>query len=55
MKSLEELLPANLFARVHKSHIIALSKINYIERSRISINKQLIPISNTYKNALLLT
>ncbi len=52
MKSLEESLPANLFVRVHKSYIIALSKINYIERSRISINKQLIPISDTYKSAL---
>ncbi|RKR82424.1 LytTR family two component transcriptional regulator [Mucilaginibacter gracilis] len=50
LKSLEELLPANLFVRVHKSYIIALAKINFIERSRISINQQLIPISDTYKD-----
>jgi DNA-binding LytR/AlgR family response regulator len=52
LKSLEELLPANLFVRVHKSYIIGLSKISFIERSRISINSQLIPVSDTYKNAL---
>ncbi|RYE18386.1 MAG: response regulator transcription factor [Sphingobacteriaceae bacterium] len=52
MKSLEESLPGNLFVRVHKSYIIALNKINFIERGRISINRQMIPISDTYKNRI---
>ena len=53
MKSLEELLPPEQFIRVHKSYIIALSKINYIERNRIAIKDQLIPVSNSYKGSLL--
>lgn len=53
MKSLEEMLPFNQFIRVHKSYIIALSKINYIERNRIAIKDQLIPLSDSYKGSLL--
>jgi DNA-binding LytR/AlgR family response regulator len=53
MKNLEELLPFDQFIRVHKSYIIALSKINYIERSRIAIKDQLIPVSDSYKESFL--
>jgi len=49
MKSLGEMLPVGRFVRVHKSYIVALNKISFIERSRISVNQQLIPISDTYK------
>jgi DNA-binding LytR/AlgR family response regulator len=48
---LEELLPASNFARVHKSYLVAIDKIDHIERSRIKIADQLIPISDTYKEA----
>lgn len=46
---LEAELPKENFCRVHKSFIIALGKINSIEKDRIRINDQLIPISDTYK------
>jgi len=52
VKSLEELLPPEQFIRVHRSYIIALSKINYIERNRIAIKDQLIPVSDSYKGRL---
>jgi two-component system LytT family response regulator len=45
----ERLIPANLVCRVHKSFMIAVSKIESIERSRIKIADQLIPVSDTYK------
>ncbi len=48
-KKLEELLPANRFIRVHKSFIVALDKIESIERNRIKIADRLVPISETYK------
>ena len=48
-KSICELLPANQFVRVHKSFVVAVDKIDSIERSRIRIGKQLIPIGDTYK------
>jgi two-component system LytT family response regulator len=46
----ERLIPASLVCRVHKSFMIAVSKIESIERSRIKIADQLIPVSDTYKD-----
>jgi DNA-binding LytR/AlgR family response regulator len=49
MKQLEEVLPANRFVRVHKSYIVALDKINSIEKQEIQIKDRIIPIGNTYQ------
>ena len=49
MKQLEEVLPPNRFVRVHKSFIVAVDKINSIERQEILIKDRLIPIGNTYQ------
>lgn len=48
-KELEHLLPPNKVCRVHKSYMVALPKIASIERSRIRIADQIIPISETYR------
>lgn len=48
-KELEQIIPRNLVCRVHKSYMVALPKIESIERNRIKIADQLIPISETYK------
>jgi two-component system LytT family response regulator len=45
----EKLIPSSLVCRVHKSYMVALHKIESIERGRIKIADQLIPISDTYK------
>lgn len=50
-KELEQVIPSNLVCRVHKSYMVALNKIESIERSRIRISDQMIPISETYKEA----
>lgn len=47
----EELLPENKFARVHRSYMVALQKIDHIEKNRIRIGDQNIPISDTYADA----
>ncbi|MDZ4707814.1 MAG: LytTR family DNA-binding domain-containing protein [Saprospiraceae bacterium] len=47
----EKLIPSSLVCRVHKSYMVALHKIESIERGRIKIADQLIPISDTYKEA----
>lgn len=47
----EKLIPSNLVCRVHKSYMVALNKIESVERSRIKIADQLIPVSETYKEA----
>jgi len=48
-KTIMEILPATNFIRVHKSYIIALDKIESVERNRIKINEKIIPVSETYK------
>jgi two-component system LytT family response regulator len=50
MKKMEETLPHSQFIRVHKSYIIALDKIESIERSRITICGKIIPIGDTYRD-----
>jgi two-component system LytT family response regulator len=45
----EKLLPSGIVCRVHKSYMVAINKIVSIERNRIKIAGQLIPISETYK------
>lgn len=48
-RELEAKLPERLFCRVHKSYLVALGKIESVERDRIRIGKELIPVSETYK------
>jgi two-component system LytT family response regulator len=48
---LEELLPSPHFARVHRSFLVAINKIDHIEKNRIFIAGQAIPISDTYADA----
>ena len=51
MKKMEETLPKKDFIRVHKSYIIAVDKIESIERSRIAIAGKTIPVGDTYRDA----
>lgn len=53
MKDLEEKLPAEQFARVHKSFIVSIAKINTIEGNTLSLKDHedaVIVIGDTYKN-----
>jgi DNA-binding LytR/AlgR family response regulator len=51
MKSLEEMLPAQKFMRVHRSYIVQKDKIRVIEHNRIVFGKTYIPIGDNYKQA----
>ena len=53
LKRFEENLTDSLFCRVHRSYIVSLSHISYIERKRIRIGDELIPISDSYLPALM--
>ena len=50
-KSILEILPESTFLRVHNSFIVSISKIETIERNRIKIGKELIPISESYRDS----
>lgn len=52
MKTIEDRLPSNEFVRVHKSFIVALNKIRFIQRNFIQIGEREIPISENYKETL---
>lgn len=49
MKTLDELLPEN-FMRVHRSFIINLNCIELVERNRIVIGKEYIPVADNYRD-----
>jgi DNA-binding LytR/AlgR family response regulator len=45
----EKIVPSTILCRVHKSYMVALNKIQSIERSRIKVGNEVIPVSDTYK------
>lgn len=50
MKNLEELLPASLFVRTHKSFIVNLSAIRVMRTSELVLTgDQAVPVSSNYK------
>lgn len=49
-KNILQLLPDDNFVRVHNSYIVALSKIDSVERNRINIGEINIPVSAGYKD-----
>jgi DNA-binding LytR/AlgR family response regulator len=50
-KKMEEMLPKGQFFRIHKSYLVPFNKIESIERNRIKIANDLLPISDTYREA----
>lgn len=51
MKHFVQQLPTQNFIRIHKSYIIAIDKIDFIERNRIVIGDKRLPLGATYKEA----
>lgn len=52
-KSIEESLPADNFLKVHKSYLVAVSKITSIEGNEIMAGSHRIPISRNLKDEVL--
>lgn len=52
-KAVEEYLPADKFLKVHKSYIVAASKIDSIEAGDIRIGQHYIPISRNQKEEVM--
>ena len=49
-QNMESLLPSDNFIRIHKSFIVAMNKIESIERNRIKIGTALIPVGLSYRD-----
>jgi DNA-binding LytR/AlgR family response regulator len=53
MRSLEEQLPARGFLRIHKSYIVAISKIRSLNGNEVTVGQAKIPVSKNYKDELM--
>ncbi|MFP8489948.1 LytR/AlgR family response regulator transcription factor [Gracilimonas sp. Q87] len=53
LKELSGILPDDQFCRVHRSYVVSLSKIEFLEGNRIKIGDKFIPIGHSYKEAFL--
>ncbi|MCB0568940.1 MAG: response regulator transcription factor [Phaeodactylibacter sp.] len=51
LKKVEEELPPGRFMRIHRSYIIALNKIDEVERNQVIINDKRIAVSEPYRQA----
>lgn len=49
LKGLVDTLPDREFARVHKSFIVSLSAISYLEGNRLKIGETMIPVGYAYR------
>ena len=49
MKTIEELLPANAFIRIHKSYIVSVAFITATRKTSVFIDKLELPVSDNYK------
>jgi DNA-binding LytR/AlgR family response regulator len=49
LQKLEDQLPASRFFRIHKSYMISLHRIDYIEGNMVVIQKNQVPIGQTYR------
>ncbi len=50
---LEQLIPPGIACRVHKSYMVALDKIDAIERDLLRVGGKEIPVSETYRASLM--
>ena len=50
LKNIEALLPANRFIKIHKSFIVAISKISSLQGNNVYIGNTSIPISRKLKD-----
>ena len=49
---MENLLPAHLFKRIHRSYIVSVNKIDSYNSEMVEVNGISIPIGRSYKNII---
>lgn len=53
LKNMEESLPEEHFLRVHRSYLIALEKISFLEGNRLRVKDDDIPVGQSYRERLM--
>ena len=51
LKTLENLLPATHFIRIHHSYIVSLEGIDAVHKNEVQVGSTMLPISDTYKKS----
>lgn len=49
----EEQLPKNMFIRIHKSYLLSLTAIKYLEGNQITLNSRKLPIGKVFRESLM--
>ncbi len=52
MKKVEEFLPSPEFMRIHRSYIVHMSEVQLIDRFRVVMGEQYLPVSDSYKDSV---
>jgi DNA-binding LytR/AlgR family response regulator len=52
-RRVEEVLPPQRFARIHKSYIVALNRIEHVERSKVQVAGRLLPVGDAYRESFM--
>ena len=53
LKEMLQQLPGELFERVHKSFVISLAKVDYLEGNQVKVGEHKVPVSLSYREQLL--
>jgi len=53
LKAIEDLLPSEVFCRVHRSYIVNIKKVNAYNKTELFIEQTEIPIGDFYRNSFL--
>lgn len=54
MKNLEDQLPAALFQRIHRSHIVNLAQVDEVDESTVVIGQKTLPLSKSLREEFLM-
>ena len=52
LKNMEKVLPTACFIRIHKSFIVNIAYIEYIEKSKVFLVNEQLPIGDSYRNVV---
>ena len=53
LKAVEQALPDDAFMRVHRSFIVGLRHLTAVDRGRVVIGTETIPVGDTYRSRVL--
>ncbi|MEQ8808906.1 MAG: LytTR family DNA-binding domain-containing protein, partial [Imperialibacter sp.] len=53
LRNIEDELPSPKFIRLHKSYIVSLHAIQYLEGNQVKVGEEMLPVGLTYKDKLM--